>query len=295
MLGISLIILACFLWALDALIRYPLIESGINALSIVFIEHCILGIIAAIYSLKHIKKVLKTQMIDVFYFFMVGGLGSAIATLAFTKAFSILNPSLVIILQKFQPIIAISLASIVLKEKIHRDFLMWAFVCMIGALVISYQDLRIIFNSDLSANGPMMLGYGLVAVSVVGWAFATVFGKKLSMIGYNEKEILSGRILTGLATLFAIGSFGNVEFNLSQHVYTKISLMVLLSGLLALYLYYKGLKRVKARNTALAELFFPFAAVIINWIFLAKPLDSWQILGGIILLTGSCVIQIKDY
>lgn len=295
MTGISLIILACFLWALDALIRYPLIGGGVGALTIVFIEHCMLGVLAVTYSLKHIKKVLKTQMIDVFYFFMVGGLGSAIATLAFTKSFSILNPSLVIILQKFQPIIAISLASVVLKEKIHKDFLMWAFVCMVGALVISYKDLIVLFDTDLTLSSDRVYGYVLVAISVIGWAFATVFGKKLSMTGYNEKEILSGRIITGLITLFAIGSFSEVQFDLSQHIYGKISLMVLLSGLLALYLYYMGLKRVKARNTALAELFFPFAAVIINWIFLGMPLDPWQILGGAILLTGSCVIQIKDY
>jgi drug/metabolite transporter (DMT)-like permease len=295
MFGIGLIIFACVFWALDALIRYPLIAGGIDALTIVFIEHCILGIVAAIYTLKHVKKVLKTEMIDVFYFFMVGGLGSAIATLAFTKAFSILNPSLVILLQKFQPIIAITLASVVLKEKIHKDFLMWAFVCLIGALIISYQDIVRIFNTDLSFDGSLGLGYFLVAVSVIGWAFATVFGKKLSMIGYNEKEILSGRILTGLITLFAIGSFSQVDFDLSVQAYQKISLMVLLSGLVALYLYYLGMKRVKARNAALAEMFFPFAAVIINWVFLDMPLEPWQILGGVVLLIGSSVIQIKDY
>jgi hypothetical protein len=45
---------------------------------------------------------------------VIGGVGSAIATVAFTESFQFLNPSLVILLQKMQPVVAITLAAIVL-------------------------------------------------------------------------------------------------------------------------------------------------------------------------------------
>ena len=80
-----------------------------------------------------------------------------------------------------------------------------------------------------------------------------------------------------------------------EHFYSKIALMVLVSGLLAMYLYYQGLRRIPARFCTLAEMFFPLMAVIVNWIFLDKSLSMVQISGGLILIAGSLVIQVKQY
>jgi drug/metabolite transporter (DMT)-like permease len=71
--------------------------------------------------------------------------------------------------------------------------------------------------------------------------------------------------------------------------------MVLFSGALAMWLYYQGLKRLSAKTTAIAEMFFPFFAVIVNWVFLGKQLTEWQLIGGAILIMGSLVIQLKKY
>jgi drug/metabolite transporter (DMT)-like permease len=48
----------------------------------------------------------------------------------------------VILLQKFQPVVAILLAWLVLKEPIPKPFLFWGFVCLIGALLISAPDIE---------------------------------------------------------------------------------------------------------------------------------------------------------
>src|SRR5690606_28416382 len=84
-------------------------------------------------------------------------------------------------------------------------------------------------------------------------------------------------------------------FTHSVEVYSKVSLMVLLSGLLAMYVYYQGLRKVSARACALAELFFPFMAIIVNWLFLGATLSILQLIGGGLLLLASLVIQIKRY
>jgi drug/metabolite transporter (DMT)-like permease len=42
-------------------------------------------------------------------------------------------------------------------------------------------------------------------------------------------------------------------------------------------------------------MFFPFMAVIINWLFLGASLSPAQLLGGILLLIGSVIIQLKQY
>lgn len=77
--------------------------------------------------------------------------------------------------------------------------------------------------------------------------------------------------------------------------YLKILVMVIISGAMAMWFYYQGLKRLSAKTTAIAEMFFPFFAIIVNWIFLGKQLSELQLLGGAILIFGSFVIQLKKY
>ena len=291
---------ACSLWALDTLIRYPLIESGISAFSIVFYEHLILTLISLTVFYKAFPTILKAKRSHWGYFLIVGGVGSALSTLAFTKAFTYLNPSLVILLQKFQPVIAISLARVVLKEKVERIFILWAMVCLAGALLISYEDILKVFYSDKSLrellfHSDSLQGYMLVCFSVMGWGASTVFGKKLLYIGYQDEQILAGRFAFGFVCLLPFISMESSLLELGVNEFSKISLMVLVSGLLAMYLYYHGLRKISARACSLTELFFPFMAVLVNWMFLGATLTGVQLLGGLLLIIGSVIIQLKKY
>jgi len=300
MVGTFLVILACLFWGMDTLIRYPLVERGINPVTIVFYEHIVLTLIFSLGLIPAIKRIGELKLADVFSFIIVGGIGSAVATVAFTEAFQYLNPSLVILLQKFQPVVAIILSAIILKEEIQKQFIIWAGICLVGGLLISSPDIvrfydlmRSNFNTVTSDNA--LRGYGLVAVSIVGWGATTVFGKRLSMVGFETKSIMAGRFLTGLLVLIPFVSWNRSLILPQGEDYLRILIMVLISGALAMWLYYQGLQRLSARTTAIAEMFFPFFAILVNWFFLGKQLNDWQLLGGAILMIGSLVIQIKKY
>lgn len=300
MLGFVFVLGACVLWAIDSLIRYPLINGGVSAFSIVFYEHVLLVVIFFIVFYKSLPKFWKINPKHIFYFFVIGGVGSALATLSFTKAFSLLNPSLVIILQKLQPIVAISLARVVLKERFGRHFIFWACICLVGGVLVSYEDILHLTSSKQNLSEILFhpgagLGYILVLFSVLGWGSATVFGKKLSLLGYKDEQIMGGRFILGLLALLPFLPFSSQILSHGIEVYSKVSLMVLLSGLLAMYLYYHGLRKISARACSLTEMFFPFMAVIVNWLVLGAQLTPLQILGGGLLLIGSVTIQLKQY
>ncbi|MEX0798855.1 MAG: DMT family transporter [Bacteriovoracaceae bacterium] len=300
MLGILLVMIACALWALDTLIRYPLINEGVSAISIVFYEHLILSVIFSVVFFKSLKTVWRARTSHYVYFFIVGGVGSALATLAFTRAFVFLNPSLVILLQKFQPVFAIALASWILKETINKYFVFWAAVSLVGAALISYEDVISLANSPKSLTKLLFhpgaaQGYVLTVFSIVGWGAATVFGKKLSLEGYSNEQIMSGRFLMGLAALLPFMGMDSQLFTHDVEVYGKISLMVFISGILAMYIFYQGLRKISARACSLAEMFFPFMAVLVNWLFLNATLTPIQLVGGGLLLLGSVIIQVKHY
>ena len=301
MLGIVFVILAGILWAIDTLIRYPLLGSGVSAEKIVFVEVLFLSVIFIPLLLKDAKKFGGIKLSTIFYFMVIGFGGQAIGGLAFTKAFMLINPSLVILLQKLQPIVAITLARVLLGEKVKKEFMVWAAVAVIGGLLISSTDIlpglgHLDFTMGLLTKNAIW-GYTLALIAVGVWGASTVFGKKLSLQGFDEIQIMGGRFVFGLVfmTFYLYYRFGGLTLEWSGITYGKVLVMVLLSGLAGMYFYYKGLKTISARACAIAELFFPFSAVVINWVFLGAKLVPMQIVGAGLLIISSAVIQLKKY
>jgi len=298
MKGLFFVLIACFAWAFDTLIRYPLLNQ-IKPSLIVFIEHLFLTLIFLPFFYKNYKKLSSVTIGDFFYFLILGGLGSALSTLAFTKAFTYINPSIVIILQKFQPLIAVVLARILLKESLNKIFIFWALVCVLGVLLIGHQDITNVYSLALSSkinfNSQTMIGYGLTFIAVFGWAASTVIGKILDRRGYKVKELMGGRFLIGFLFLTPIFISNGLSLPTVPVIWSKILLMVLISGLFGMYFYYKGLRLLSARVCTLAELFFPLCAIGVNWLFLGITLDIYQIIGASILIVSSTLIQLNRY
>lgn len=300
MSGILFICIACLVWAVDTLIRYPLLGKGHSATQIIFFEHLFLVLLFTPSVVKLLKRLLIGNKKIIFSFFMIGGVGSALSTLAFTKAFTLLNPSLVILLQKLQPVVAITLSGVFLKEKIDSKFIFWSAICILGGLGVSYQQvfsglsaasLTEIFKSD----APYM-GVFLSLFAVVGWGSATVFGKYLQSKKYKTNEIMAGRFFFGLLTSsYFIFMAPKILTSVNQSFVRDIALLVLLSGVIGMFFYYRGLKRLPAKVATLAELFFPLCAVIVNWLYLNSTLDWIQIIGAFVLVFGSTIIQMRRY
>lgn len=297
-MGFVLIILGTLMWSIDTLIRYPLL-AHVQASQIVLIEHLILSLIFV--PLLAYKTRFNSALIAKFKkpnvlmaFFIIGALGSALCTIAFTKAFTLINPSLVILLQKLQPIFVVLFSALYLKEKISKSFWLYGTLGFIGAFIISAPDIFAgLASSDLANQNA--LGYFLAIVSVLGWSLSTVFGKKLQNLYFNETEILTGRFFTGFIALIIYFLFNQsllasvTDITPANHF--KILVMVLLSGLIGMSLYYRGLSRVKAHYASIAELFFPLSAVTINWIFLNQPLKPLQVVGALILIGSSIMLN----
>jgi len=300
MLGIFFVVLACLLWGIDGLIRYPLAASGQSAAKIVFSEHLLLVILMFPIVVKSFKRIWNAKFSHIVYFLILGGFGSALSTLCFTRAFNYIDPSQVIVLQKLQPLVAIFLAHFLLKEPIHKQFVIWALLCLIGAMLVVHSELQMVFFEgdkwqNMLSHKRGLIGLILALVAVVGWGSATAFGRKLSISGYEEKEIMSLRFSFGLLSLFPLLFSGAIELDLSATFVAKIFILVILSGLLGMFFYYRGLKLIPARLCTLVEMSYPFFAVVLNWIFLGARLDLFQICGGFVLLFASTIIQLKHY
>jgi len=290
-LGPIFIILACLFWAFDTLIRYPMIGRGVSAIDIVFFEHLVL-IVPSLLVLK-IRKFAwgKLNKMDIFSLLVIGGGGSAAATYFFTKSFLMLNPSVVIVLQKFQPVVAIFLTKYVLDEKLDRKFLAWATIALLGAFLLSFSDVKRLFELktySTVAGVELIWAYAMVFFSIFLWGASTVFGRRLALRSYHFTEIAALRFIFALICLLPFISTIQWTNQVDQLQFQiNILTMVMLSGIMAMSFYYWGLKTVSAKSSSLLELFFPLMAIVINWIFLKKELELIQLVGAALLLFSS--------
>lgn len=298
MAGTFFILIACFTWALDTLIRYPLLSAGYSTLQIVLIEHLTLVLLVSP-MLWHYRHVYRHMSLSGFLsLFFIGGIGSAIGTLAFTEAFHYLNPTVVILLQKLQPIVAILLAYWLLKERIEGRFLQWAAVILLGSFVMMWPDLRTLSNAQWHYSSDtisLLKGYGYTLIAVMAWGAATVCGKYLSHQNIPANAIMSGRFLAGLLVLLPMALAQSDSLSIMTPVdLSLVVVMALLSGFIGMWFYYQGLKTIPAQLATLAELSFPVFAAVINWVFLDMGLTGYQIIGGMMLILGNIGLRIKQ-
>jgi drug/metabolite transporter (DMT)-like permease len=284
--GTFLIFLAAMLWATDAPFRVTLLKD-LSPEFVVLAEHFFNVVIVLpllVMKRDEIRRLTRAQWMGV-GIIAVGG--SAIATYAFTQSFAYVNPSVAILLQKLQPVIAITLAWVFLRERLRSHFWIWAVLALAGAYVISFPQLvpRLyegeIFNPNLAGVLLALLAAGL-------WAVSTVVGKSL-LHGMHFTTLTALRFSLAFAVLFALNSAtGSLSQALTATPRDWVFLLIVafVSGAASLWMYYRGLRSTKASVATIAELGFPLAAMLINGIFLGERLQPAQIAGAAVLLLG---------
>ncbi|HWA31939.1 MAG TPA: DMT family transporter, partial [Candidatus Paceibacterota bacterium] len=124
--GPVLVIIAAALWALDGLIRQHLYT--LPPITIIFFEHVIGFLVLAPFIWRKALRI-RLSGRDWWLLILIAALSGLLGTLWFTAALGrvhFITISVVFLLQKLQPIFAISTAAIFLKEKLHKDYLIWA-------------------------------------------------------------------------------------------------------------------------------------------------------------------------
>lgn len=117
--GFWLVVLGAALWGMDPLFRVILLKNLTSA-QIVLLEHIIISLITIpiLWKNRHELRGLGWRHVGALLFISWGG--SALATVLFTMGLSSGNLNAVLLLQKLQPLFAIILASLLLKEKLPR-------------------------------------------------------------------------------------------------------------------------------------------------------------------------------
>jgi drug/metabolite transporter (DMT)-like permease len=291
-----LIMLASFIWALDTLWRYPLLAAGHGPFTIVLWEHLLtLFLLAPFFWAIFLEKKLYQGKI-LFSLFFIGIFGSCWATLALTAAYQYLNPSLVILLLKLQPIAVILLARVFLKEKISKTFLACFAFSLIGVFLLSYSGESFSFFTSEKA----LIGFFLAIFAAISWGITTVLGRYVAMDNYFQPYQIAGlRYFFGLIGCLLV--VGLQDKNFHQHLIAikdlqfakSLLVIVAMTAIISMVIYYKGLRKTPAKIATIMEMFFPLFALGVNYLALGIKLNEIQVVGAVILMASAFVIQRK--
>src|SRR4029078_12766448 len=137
--GPYLVFVAAMLWATDAPFRVHLTQA-LSSNFIVLGEHLVDVIVVLPILVLGFSQLRKLSWREWGAVGVIAIGGSALASVAFTQAFHYVNPSVAILLQKLQPLIAIALAALILKEPLHPRYWLWAAIALFGAYIISFPS-----------------------------------------------------------------------------------------------------------------------------------------------------------
>lgn len=280
------VIIAASLWGFDGIVLRPSLYS-LPVTLVVFLESFIVTLILAPFFVKQLPdlKILKHQ--DWLAFLGVAIFGGAIGTMAITQALfyvNFVNLSIVVLIQKLQPVFAIALASVMLKERPAREFYGWSALAIAGAYFMTFG--AALPNFDTGDKTSQAAFFGLLAV--VGFGSSTVFSKRaLRNVGFEMGTFLRF-LMTSIVMLPLVLLMGSAPeiANVTQAKWGVFLLIALFTGGPGIFLYYYGLKRITASTATICELAFPLTAVILEYVLRGNILTAIQWVGVIVLFVS---------
>lgn len=286
------VILAAILWSLDGLLRQRL--AAAPSLVVVVLEHCLGAILFApvlFRAAREVRAIGQRTWISVAWVSLFGGI---VGTFFYTKALSYvgyIDLSIVVLLQKLQPLFAISLAALVLGERITRKFLAVAVIALAGGYLVTFGT-----NSIAQTDERTLIAALMALCAAFAWGSSTALGKhalkKLSFFTLTALR-LTVTSLAGVALLTTTGAWSSV-MRLPSESWITLGAIVLSTGSVALAIYYYGLRRIPASHATLYELFWPLSAVAIDWVARGRLLTPIQFLGAGMILAAALILSRED-
>jgi len=292
-IGATAIILAAIMWGFDGVVLTPRLYS-LNIGFVVFMLHFVPFVLMNTFLFKEYKKLTTFTKSDYFTLLAIAFFGGALGTLAIVKALFLVHfqhLSVVVLLQKLQPIFAIILAAIFLKEKIEKKFVFWAIIAVAASYTLTFG-----FHKPHPIEDADLIQASLWAVlAAFSFGSATVFGKKaLNKLPYYTTNFFRFGFTSVLMLIYVLitGSIGSFQ-NLTTTHLMYFLIIALTTGSGAIFLFYFGLNKVKAMVSTICELFFPISAILFDYLINDHKLNLVQWISAIIMILAIVEISYK--
>lgn len=285
--GYLLVLIAVSFWSGLGVIGKELYRLGSDPLTVVtlrvlFAFGLLLGVLG---SFKPELLRVKPRQLPVLALY-----GLVVVALNFTcyfYALKYITVTAAIILVYTYPAMVTLMSRLLFKEALDRGKLLALVLTLVGVFLVSQGYAP----EQLGLN---LTGASLALTTAAGIAFYNLMGKRL-LSGINSWTITIYGFLFGATFLSGWWSWqgwGNVNYPLLA--WALILVLALFPSILAYGLYLKALNHLEASRAAITATLEPVLASLLAFLVLSEPVEPLQILGGLLVLSGVVVLQLRQ-
>lgn len=213
----------------------------------------------------------------------------ALNWILFLGAFEHAQVSTVELLAYTGPVIVTLLAPFVLKDRFKPIVLAPLLLSVVGVFIIMLPH-------GLSFQSSEALGASMAALSALTYAILTLRNKKI-LHGVDTLTFIWFEYLAASVVLlpFAIYSYsiGDGPTGLSSYFWLVI-IGVVHTALTGAF-FFRGLRRLRADQTAILTYMEPVSAVVLAALFMGQALNLETIIGGLLILIGGVIVARIDH
>jgi drug/metabolite transporter (DMT)-like permease len=221
--------------------------------------------------------------------FVLGLLGVFAYNLFFMGALARLPASRAALIIAMNPVITISISSLVLGERLSALRWLGVAVALSGVwIVVSHGDIVSIAAAGVGAGELFMLA------AVTSWALYTVIGRQvlqgLSPLAATNYAALWGTVMLGALAAPHFGELTPAQFD--WKVIASLLYLGIFGTAVAFVWYYTSIKRVGASVTAIFTNLVPVFGVAISVLLLGESLLPSMLIGGAVAVCGVMMVSL---
>jgi drug/metabolite transporter (DMT)-like permease len=292
-LGAIAICFAAAMWGIDGVVLTPNLYN-LDVGYVVFMLHLIPFAIMNIFLFREYRHVKQFTRYDIGVLLIIALFGGAIGTLSIVKALFLVEfkkLSVVILLQKIQPVFAIALAAIILKERPRKGFFAWAALAIVAGYFLTFG-----FKfPDVETNIRTIYASLFALLAAASFGSATVFGKKILMrYSFHTATFYRYGLTTLLLLVFVLitGRFDQFAVTTPKN-WLIFFIIAFTTGSGAIFLYYYGLRKVRAMVATICELCFPLTAILLDYLINKQQLSVVQWSSAFVLLFAIVMLNLR--
>lgn len=257
-------------------------NGGANALTVLFLRFFLAALIILPYIVVTKKdfKINKTQLMHIIF---LGIIGYTATTYTLFLAYNYISVGLATTMHFIYPVVVTVLAVILYKEKLY-----WS---KIWALALSVLGIYL-----LVGGGNATLNFKGVALAIVSGFFYAYY-----IVGVSHSEInkIDTFVLTFyLASIAALSLFimgminGQLDFNIKPYSFLASSGIALVSTVLALTMFLKGIKIIGPSSAAILSTLEPIVSIILGVLILKEELSFTIVIGCVLILLSVIILTL---
>ncbi|MEX1140204.1 MAG: EamA family transporter [Bacteroidota bacterium] len=287
--GYFFILVAVLFWGGSASIAKFLFSTHFDTLIITQTRSSISFILIALYFLFKDRTVFRIDKADLPKFAMAGVIGIAVTNFTYYYTVQEATVAAAILLQYTAPVLVMLYAVLVAREEALNG-------AKIIALVLSLVGCWLaVGGGDWSAI--QLRGWTLVSgiASAVCYSFMLLMSKHL-LRKYSVWTTLTYAF--GFSTLFWI--FVNTPWEIAEKGYTIqdwgiLFLFAVISILIPHSMFTSGLRLLEASTVGIVTTLEPVVAIVVAYFALGESLNGVQVLGGISVVAGVVLLQVRAF